>query len=80
MNRELLIELLAPLLEVAPDTLTPETPLSRFDTWDSLSKISVLAAVHERHGISLEGDDLDRIGTVGELTDLLRKASPASAT
>lgn len=79
MNRELLIELLAPLLEVSPDALTPDTPLSRFDTWDSLSKISVLAAVHEQHGISLEGEALDRISTVGELTDLLRNASPASA-
>jgi len=80
MNRELLIELLAPLLEVAPDALTPDTSLTGFDTWDSLSKISVLAAVHEHHGISLEAEDLDRISTVAELGDLLRKAASANAT
>lgn len=79
MNSEPLIEQLASLLEVTPDVLTIDTRLNKFDTWDSLTKISVLAVVHEHYGVTIEGESLEQVATVGDLTDLVRKTLPASA-
>lgn len=80
MNSEVLIQQVASLLEVTPSALTLSTPLVKFDTWDSLAKISVLAAVHENYGITLEAEDLERIATLGELSELIQNTRTAGAT
>jgi len=79
MSNDVLIQQLASLLEVTSDSLSPGTSLSTLDTWDSLAKISLLTVVHEHYGITLEADDLDKIDTPAELTDLIQNRRSAAA-
>jgi acyl carrier protein len=56
---------LAELLEV--DEVKPDDVLLEFDTWDSLTQLSVLAALDAGYGIHLTARELRQARTVGEL-------------
>lgn len=79
MSNELLFQPMASLLDVTPESLTLDTSLSKFDTWDSLAKVSLLTVVHELYGITLEADDLDKIDTPADLVDLIHARRSAAA-
>ena len=56
---------LAEVLEV--DEVKPDDVLLDFETWDSLTELSVLATVDASYGVNLTAADLRNLKTVGEL-------------
>jgi acyl carrier protein len=57
---------LADILEV--DEVRPEDRLQDFDTWDSLSALSIIAVLGSDYGIQMSAMELRNIRTVAELT------------
>ena len=56
---------LAEIFEV--DTVVPESVLRDFETWDSLSALSILAMADATYGVSMTAADLKQILTAGAL-------------
>ncbi|CAH2922443.1 MAG: hypothetical protein CPSOU_4101 [uncultured Paraburkholderia sp.] len=72
MNFDVLLDELASLLEVPPGTLSPEDELDRFETWDSLTKVSLIGVCQDHYACAVDGTVFDHVRTVG---DLLRSAT-----
>lgn len=62
---EKLIEQMIEIFEV--DSISPDDVLRTYDLWDSLSVISLVAAVDEDYGVTLDADDLTDIVTASDL-------------
>ena len=71
-------EQLAEILEV--ETLQGTDELTSFDSWDSLTILSIIAFCDESFGVALTGDEIEETVTVEGLKSyLLRKMKrPAS--
>ena len=59
---------LAEILEV--DTVTDTDVLKDFDTWDSLTSLSIIVAIESEYNVNLSAEELNSVGTIGELVDL----------
>ena len=57
------------LLEV--ESLEMEDFLSSFDTWDSLTNLSVLAYCSSEYGISLSAEEVENSQTIKGLKELI---------
>ncbi len=79
MTFEPILEELAGLLDTTREALTPEAELAVFANWDSLTKVSLIAFVHERYELPVDGSLLDRVQTVGQLLAELSQLAPAAA-
>jgi acyl carrier protein len=62
---EKLIEQMIEIFEV--DSISPDDVLRTYDLWDSLSVISLVAAVDEEYGVTMDADDLTEIVTASDL-------------
>jgi acyl carrier protein len=58
---------LADILEV--DEVAPSDVLRDFAEWDSLTVLSVIAALDAHYGVNISAADLREIATAGELAD-----------
>jgi len=75
MNFDPLLDELANLLEVRRDALAPDAELDRFETWDSLTKVSLIGVCQDRYGFAADGAIFDHVCTVGELLEAVRRAA-----
>lgn len=62
---EKLIEQMIEIFEV--ESISPDDVLRTYDLWDSLSVLSLVAAVDEDYGVTLVADDLIDIVTASDL-------------
>ncbi|MEN6431740.1 MAG: acyl carrier protein [Smithella sp.] len=60
---------LADILEV--DAVQPDDVLADFETWDSLTVLSVIAIIDEYYGVNLISEDLKGVNTVKDLANLI---------
>jgi len=60
---------LADILEV--DEVKPESILRDFEVWDSLTILSIVAMADSSYGVSMTGEDLKPLITVGDLADYI---------
>ena len=51
--------------------LTRDTSARTVKGWDSIKHISLIVAVEERFGIKLKTSEIDRLGNVGDLQDVI---------
>jgi acyl carrier protein len=58
-------------LEIAPGTLKKDTPLEDLSQWDSMARLMFIAMVEEKFGLVVEGKDLAKCVSVGDLVDLV---------
>ena len=58
-------EQLAEVLEVEAVRGTDE--LNAFDSWDSLTILSIIALIDENYGVVMTGEDIAATGTIGGL-------------
>jgi acyl carrier protein len=68
MDKKVLISQLADLLEV--DNIQENDSLEKFDSWDSLTMLSIIALASEKYGRVLSNSDLRNAKTVGGLLKL----------
>jgi acyl carrier protein len=67
---------LAEILDV--DSVQPADELRKFETWDSLSALSVIAMIDADFGVNLTAGDLMPIVTVGQLANLVQSKKMAA--
>jgi len=76
-NTNLFIELVADCLDdVTVKEITLETNLNEIEQFDSLSTMSMSAAINIKYGVNLSGLDINECKTIGEIYALIQgKAS-----
>jgi acyl carrier protein len=60
---------MAELLEV--DSVSESDKLQEFESWDSLTSLSIIAFVDEKYHVSLSAKDLTESETIGNLEKLV---------
>lgn len=70
-----LLERLAEVFQISPDTISPDTRLGA-DAWDSVAMLGTMAVLDELFGVVASADELKSCRTVG---DLMRLAGGTSA-
>jgi acyl carrier protein len=75
MSKEKIIAELEEILEQDAGSLKEDTTLASIPEWDSLAVISFIAAVDEQYGHVLNGDDLQKAKTIGDLVALAQAAA-----
>ncbi len=60
---------MAEILEV--DKVGPDDRIASFDNWDSLGVLSILALADSVYGVTVTGEEIARMSTVGELEKLI---------
>jgi len=67
---ETIYEQLAELLEV--DVVRDEQTLEDFESWDSLTVLSIIALASENYNLVLRADEIREFKTVGNLVSKLK--------
>lgn len=62
-------ERLAEVLE--EDKVGPDDVLAKFEQWDSLTALSVVAMIDEHYAVNISAEDLAGTGTAGALEALV---------
>ena len=73
---DVVIGVLAEVLEVPADTLTDDTALADQENWDSMAALETLTQLESRLGIRLDLRSYHTVRTVGDLVELTQ-AVPA---
>lgn len=75
---EKFLEILAEILE--EDTVSLDDVLEDFDEWDSLSALSVVAAIDSDYSVFISSEDLAAVKTAGQLWQLVKSKQAGQAT
>ena len=73
MTSEKKIELLADILDVEAEKLTPETRLVDMNEWDSIAALSFIAMMDEEFGKEFKGADVKKIVTVQDALNVMEE-------
>jgi acyl carrier protein len=74
-----LIELVAGVLNLAPDQMTMESGPKNLPVWDSLAHITIAAAVEQTYGVELTMPEILSIRTVRNLQEVLQRHDIAAS-
>lgn len=73
-NMENFIDLFREQLDSVDNlVLTADTEFRKLEEWSSLVALSVIAMVDEEYNVSLSGDDMRSVSTIGQLFELISK-------
>ena len=56
--------------------LTPQMTAADVEGWDSFKQVEILIAVQERFGLKLRSSEIDALGCVGDLVDVIKRNQP----
>ena len=73
MTNEKKLELIAEILDVEKETLTPKTNLSDLEEWDSIALISFMAMMDDEFDKIVKGADVKAQKTIKDLMDLMEE-------
>ncbi len=73
MNNEKKMELLADILDIEAEELTPETRLVDMEEWDSIAALSFIAMMDEEFGKEFKGADVKKIVTVQDALNVMEE-------
>ena len=71
MTNEKKIELLAEILDIDAEEITPETRLVDMNEWDSVAALSFIAMMDEEFGKEFRGADVKKIVTVQDAMNVM---------
>lgn len=72
MTDERKIELIAEILDVDTDEISPEMSLDSFD-WDSVAALSFIAMMDEEFNKAVKGADIKKLVTIQDVLDLMEE-------
>lgn len=72
MTTEEKIAMIEELMDLEEGTLKADSVLEEFEEWDSLSKLSLMAAVKKEFGKKLTTDEIKAFQTVQDICDYLQ--------
>lgn len=73
MKDERKLELIAEILDVEQESLTPETILSDLEEWDSIALISFMAMMDDEFDKIVKGADVKAQKTVADIMALMEE-------
>lgn len=76
MELDKLREVIAGVLSVDPNEITPETTFMEDLGADSLDVYQIIMGIEEAFDIEITAEKAERISTVGEAVELIRNTSP----
>lgn len=66
--------IVADVLDVSPDRITPESGVGNVESWDSFAHLQLMLAVEGEYGVQFDPQRLPELTTVARLQDeLVRK-------
>ena len=71
--KEKLVNALAEALEISPSQISPEDKFRDYESYSSLTELSVLAMLDTEFGIEIEMKEFNRYLTVEDLISLISK-------
>ena len=71
--KEKFLEAVKEALELEDKKITFQDSLSDFDTWDSMSRLSLIALLDEHFEVEISDAEFDDLDTVQDLFDLVEK-------
>lgn len=63
--------LVAEILRLPREKITPDLAFKQADTWDSLTHMDLVAAIEQKYDLLLSGDDIVAMTTVGRIVEVL---------
>ncbi|MCX7548869.1 acyl carrier protein [Xanthomarina sp. F1114] len=69
--KEQLITIVKEALDLEGETVTMNDSFDRFDTWDSLGKLSLIALIDEHFDLQLSDDEFNSFETIEDLYNAL---------
>lgn len=73
--KEQFLEVLKEALELEDENVTFEDTLADFETWDSMSRLSLIALLDEHFEVEVSDNEFDDVDTVNDLFELVQKRS-----
>jgi len=73
MSTEKKLELIADILDVDVEELTPETEFSSFDNWDSVATLSFIAMIDEEFNKEMRGSEIKKFVTIQDALDVMEE-------
>ena len=73
INQEDALKWFAELFGLPVASLSPTTPRTEIQTWDSLGVLTLMAALDETFNLVVDDADMRAMQKVGDVLDLLRK-------
>ncbi len=73
MNNEKKMELLAEILDLEVEELTPETKLSTLAEWDSIAILSFIAMMDEEFGKAVKGAEIKQFETIQDAMNVMEE-------
>lgn len=71
MSLEEKLTLLGDLFEVDPSEISPETSLSTLDSWDSMTKLSLIVLMDDEFGKKLTGEQIRNFVFVSDILNFM---------
>ena len=71
MTLERKMELIAEILDVEVDSITPETVLNDLDEWDSVAALSFIAMMDEEFDKEIKGAEIKKFVTIQDALDVM---------
>lgn len=78
MTEQELFAMVAEALEVAPDTISPDTQVEEVEEWNSLGWLSLMSLLDEKCNAQLSSQDIESIKQVSDLTAMLKSRGVVS--
>ncbi len=66
------LEWIAELFEESSDAIQADTPRDDVPAWDSLGVLSLIAALDQRCGIVLSGEEIEKMTRIDDILEVLR--------
>lgn len=70
-----LIELMEDVFDLDDLTYSDDLSAADIEDWDSLSNIRFIVAVEQQFGVRFSSSEIEGLGNVGQLTDLIHAKS-----
>lgn len=67
MNAQILIGHLKKLMELPGDQLQAGDKLDGFSTWDSLTKVSLIAVIEREYQVVMTGEELEKCQSIQDI-------------
>ena len=71
MNLQEKLALIEEVLDVAEDSLTPETLLAEVDEWDSIAALSLIVMLDEKFEKTVSGVQIKALASVNDILDYM---------
>ena len=71
MNLQEKLTLIEEVLDVAEDSLTPETLLAEVDEWDSIAALSLIVMLDEKFEKTVSGAQIKALASVNDILDYM---------